>query len=706
MTLIDEDDDINIIYVEPKYEQILDPDIKHINRTEIVTENDLRSAGIDFKMEIDIDEETKQHFAVINHDVPSHESLDDHQLCLQTKFNCNQCSATFTRNDALTRHLKIHAIPGKAYTCDYCSKSYSRRNCIRHMKAVHVHKEETRLYECYVCGVKYKRLFSLKNHVVLHYDGKTFQCKICAEKFAHQSALTKHIRSKHANGTKVRINRIKFQCKDCTFETANKDHFRNHFQTHHTRETLHSLLSCKICPKTFSTKSSYQQHMRVHLKLFKCDSCPKAFSIQSRLNRHSAVHSMTEPTCHICNRQVKRGTLKRHMRIHVTEKSFQCGICPRSFSLEINLNKHLSRHVIGKKYQCYMCPFGSKYLNSLRFHFCKHIGKKIYKCKICFKRFLQKDHWRSHSGLHISGKFSCDFCAKTFSYAEILRRHIVRHNQSFECTVCSRVLTTKASLQHHIRSVHNAEKTHKCDVCSRMFFGICNLRRHIQNVHRGDKPIENEYRCTVCTYVTYCKHKLRSHSKWHKTERPHACIECPKSFKTGSCLSKHMKGCHSKQPKIYTCNICSQTFNDRSSRLKHKRIHITERIYKCSICSFETKTEFRLKLHMNVHTQPFQCNICLRKFSTKGNLDRHQKTHGLLANGLADSKIKYECYICGHSARRGHQTLKIHFSKHTGEKLFECNVCTRSFSRPDYLRLHLRIHTGDHSIRIPLNCQV
>lgn len=192
-----------------------------------------------------------------------------------------------------------------------------------------------------------------------------------------------------------------------------------------------------------------------------------------------------------------------------------------------------------------------------------------------------------------------------------------------------------------------------------------------------------------------CKDNLKSHSKWHTTERTHVCTDCLKTFKTSACLIKHIKGCHSIEPKIYTCNICSQTFSDRSSRLKHKRVHIVKPIYKCSICSFVAKTEYRL---LKVHMKPFKCNVCSRKFSTKSNMDRHQRTHGLLPNGLPAIKLKYECYICGHAARR-ENSLKVHFSKHTGAKLFKCNVCTSAFSRPDYLRIHLRIHSGERPFK-------
>lgn len=696
--LSDDDADIKIEYVQPKYEEISGTDNNRVSRTEIISE----TAGTNLKTEIDIDEETKQHFTTTNREVSDYfELVDHHQAGIGKKFKCNQCSATFVREYALTRHTKLHTTR-TAYTCDYCLKSFSRRNCIRHMKAVHVQKER-KVYECHVCGAKYEQLGYLKNHMVLHCDGRTFKCEICSEKFAFQSVLNKHLKSKHNKGTQTQAVRKTYQCEHCPFSTKDSYHLRSHVRKQHAIGTLEpsSSISCKICSKTFSQNSNYRQHLKVHLKLFKCDSCPKAFPNQSKLNLHSAVHSSLDPVCPICDHTVKRGyTLERHMKKHVSEKNFKCHVCPGAFTLQANLEKHLLRHEIGKKYQCYMCSFGSKTLAILEFHFAKHIGKEIFKCKVCFKRFFQKDHWQSHESQHISGTFPCERCPKTFPYALSLKRHVaLQHNLSlFECTTCLKVFRTKCGLKRHTQSIHNADMTEKkfqCKICSKKFFEKHQLNKHERNVHRERETTELKYRCTICTYATHNNNALRAHYVWHKSERPHGCVECSKTFKTRSCVSTHMKWCHSKEPRIYTCKICLLTFNDRSSRLKHKRVHQERRIHRCSICLFEAKTEFKLlKVHMNVHTQPFKCEICLKKFSTKGNFNRHQKTHGLKSNGLPDNDKKFECYICGHIARGGAEKLKIHFSKHTGEKLFKCNICSRSFARPDYLKLHLRLHTG------------
>lgn len=500
------------------------------------------------------------------------------------------------------------------------------------------------------------------------YDSKHF----ISQTYGPSSENGEFARNDEYSGDALHVKARKcYECYVCGSKCKGIIDLRSHMsrhlhdRTHEDQSKDQSTNACPICSRKLSSKSSYRRHL--------------------------LTHSKVDPTCPICNIQVRRGyTLKRHMRVHVTEKAYKCNLCPRAFSAEFNLKKHQQQHVIGNKYQCYLCSFSHRKLRELRFHFAlEHTGKRIFKCKMCGAKYLQKDQLRSHESKHRDDAVSCEYCEKTFSCYKYLKPHMLRHTSSYKCEICSKVFASKADLKKHLRGVHLGEKPHECKICSKMFSEKANLKRHLVNVHSVGTPPEKNYHCTVCTYATYSQKILNRHALWHTNERRYSCNQCPNTFKTSGCLAKHVKGVHNALPKVYTCNICSATFNDRSSRLKHKSVH-ADRPYQCSFCSLQTTTDFLLKKHMQIHTRPFQCNICLRKFSTRGNLMRHEKRHG-----LHSASKRYECYICGHFARRGFETLKIHFSKHTGTKMFECNICSMAFKRPDNLRIHLRIHTGE-----------
>ena len=52
------------------------------------------------------------------------------------------------------------------------------------------------------------------------------------------------------------------------------------------------------------------------------------------------------------------------------------------------------------------------------------------------------------------------------------------------------------------------------------------------------------YRCTICTRVYTTRRGLRTHIKYHSSDRPHCCSTCGASFKVRSKLADHVKLVH------------------------------------------------------------------------------------------------------------------------------------------------------------------
>ena len=95
-------------------------------------------------------------------------------------------------------------------------------------------------------------------------------------------------------------------------------------------------LSCKECGKTFSAKSGFRMHTRVHTreKLYSCKECEKAFSASNNLSTHMRTHTEEKPySCKRCGKTFSgSNNMSINMRTHAGEKPYSCNECGKAFS--------------------------------------------------------------------------------------------------------------------------------------------------------------------------------------------------------------------------------------------------------------------------------------------------------------------------------------------------------------------------------------
>merc|ERR1711864_23213 len=122
----------------------------------------------------------------------------------------------------------------------------------------------------------------------------------------------------------------------------------------------------------------------------------------------------------------------------------------------------------------------------------------------------------------------------------------------------------------------------------------------------------------------------------------------------------------------FQCEICIKVFSTAASLTSHRWQHTKP--FQCEHCRQRFASKGNLVIHRRRHTgeKPYGCNLCDSKFSTKGNLKRHVQTH---------SGIKpWACNQCdGRFIEK--KSLKIHMRKHTGERPYVCRVCGKGLPR-------------------------
>ncbi|XP_023303972.2 zinc finger protein 420 [Lucilia cuprina] len=218
------------------------------------------------------------------------------------------------------------------------------------------------------------------------------------------------------------------------------------------------------------------------------------------------------------------------------------------------------------------------------------------------------------------------------------------------------------------------------------------LKANTKTPRRRHGSTKNEdNRCKECnrTFTRY-NHLLR-HMLTHSDEKPHVCNFCGKGFSRSDHLQKHIQSIHCE--KNYKCDQCSSAYGRKDHLQRHietrhnKDPTIQKPQFDCDMCEKKFTTKAYLAKHKLLHTDRlYACKHCSETFTEKEQMKEHQKKkHAQPRNFL--------CNICGDSFQRN-EYLKIHMRRHTGEKPYKCRFCEKGFPRSTDLKMHERYHIG------------
>lgn len=104
---------------------------------------------------------------------------------------------------------------------------------------------------------------------------------------------------------------------------------------------------CKNCGEFFTSKDDFMYHCTSVHKLLTCDLCCRTYTTMAGLNIHKKMHLGEKggcPKCPVCGRILPGlSYLKRHMLKHSDYKAFSCDKCGKSYKSKYDLSYHVCK---------------------------------------------------------------------------------------------------------------------------------------------------------------------------------------------------------------------------------------------------------------------------------------------------------------------------------------------------------------------------
>ncbi|NWV45251.1 REST factor, partial [Daphoenositta chrysoptera] len=261
-------------------------------------------------------------------------------------------------------------------------------------------------------------------------------------------------------------------------------------------------------------------------------------------------------------------------------------------------------------------------------------------------------------------------------------------SKPFRCKPCQYEAESEEEFVHHIR-IHSAKK----------FFVEENAEKQAQ-VKESDSCTAEEVdfskgpiRCDRCGYNTnrydhYLAH-LKHHNKAGENERVYKCTICTYTTVSEYHWKKHLRNHFPR--KVYTCSECSYFSDRKNNYIQHIRTHTGERPYQCAMCPYSSSQKTHLTRHMRTHSgeKPFKCDQCSYVASNQHEVTRH-------ARQVHNGPKPLICPHCNYKTA-DRSNFKKHVELHVNPRQFLCPVCDYAASKKCNLQYHIKSRHPDCS---------
>lgn len=198
------------------------------------------------------------------------------------------------------------------------------------------------------------------------------------------------------------------------------------------------------------------------------------------------------------------------------------------------------------------------------------------------------------------------------------------------------------------------------------------------------KNSDGTFSCPTCNKTFASRSATFRHYRNHTGEHPYVCSFCQKSFASKASVDTHQLRAHNLNPEsALSCSECGKLFIRRSALEVHLKIHSPHKPFHCEHCGKSFTQKVSRDIHVAKHTgkYDYQCTICQKAFASQAKLNSHSFVH---------KAPRFTCELCGHGFVR-RDTLTVHQRSHSGERSFQCSVCSCTFLSQSRLISHSQV---------------
>lgn len=172
--------------------------------------------------------------------------------------SCSMCGKTFHNKARLKRHMQSHR--NKSVTCDKCGDDFPDGRSLMNHRHSHTNVSG-RQFPCKECGKTFGSRSSQQIHTRIHTGERPYGCRFCWKAFADGGTLRKHER--------IHTGEKPYACPVCPRAFNQRVVLREHIRSHHSgpdtkNGSTMTPFYCTVCTDLFATSSELIQHLIEH----------------------------------------------------------------------------------------------------------------------------------------------------------------------------------------------------------------------------------------------------------------------------------------------------------------------------------------------------------------------------------------------------------------------------------------------------------